>query len=154
MPEVKRNGVGWAAKEIVDRARSIAQLEIELALIEVKRKLIRIAVGTGLGAGAAVVALFALGFLAAGAAAALALAVPVWAALLIVGGVLLATTALLAGLALRSLHPVRLPPCRARSPHRHPAAAWLRPGSARSPRRTYRRRGRRRRRAPAEACRC
>jgi hypothetical protein len=101
--EARRNGVGWAAKEIVDRARSIAQLEIELALIEVKRKLVRIAVGTGLGAGAAVVALFALGFLAAGAAAALALAVPVWAALLIVGGILLATTALLAGLALRSL---------------------------------------------------
>lgn len=99
----KRNGVGWAAKEIVDRARSIAHLEVELALIEVKRKLVRIAVGTGLGAGAAVVALFALGFLAAGAAAALALAVPVWAALLIVGGALLATTALLAGLALRSL---------------------------------------------------
>ena len=95
--------MGWAAKEIVDRARSIAHLEIELALIEVKRKLFRIAVGTGLGAGAAVVALFALGFLAAGAAAALALAVPVWAALLIVGGVLLATTVLLAGLALRSL---------------------------------------------------
>jgi hypothetical protein len=103
VPEVRRNGMGWAAKEIVDRARSIAQLEIELALIEVKRKLVRIAVGTGLGAGAAVVAVFALGFLAAGAAAALALAVPVWAALLIVGGVLLATTALLAGLALRSL---------------------------------------------------
>jgi hypothetical protein len=103
VPEVRRNGVGWAAKEIVDRARSIAQLEIELALIEVKRKLVRIAVGTGLGAGAAVVALFALGFLTAGAAAALALAVPIWAALLIVGGALLATTALLAGLALRSL---------------------------------------------------
>ena len=103
VPEVKRNGVGWAAKEIVDRARSIAQLEIELALIEVKRKLIRIAVGTGLGAGAAVVALFSLGFLAAGAAAALALAVPVWAALLIVGGALLATTVLLAWLAFRSL---------------------------------------------------
>jgi hypothetical protein len=103
VPETKRNGVGWAAKEIVDRARSIAKLEIELALIEVKRKLVRIAVGTGLGAGAAVVALFALGFLTAGAAAALALAVPVWAALLIVGGLLLGTTVLLAALALRSL---------------------------------------------------
>jgi hypothetical protein len=99
----KRNGVGWAAKEIVDRARSIAQLEIELALIEVKRKLVRIAVGTGLGAGAAVIALFAVGFLTAGAAAALALAVPVWAALLIVGGALLGITALLGVLALRSL---------------------------------------------------
>ncbi|HVD28109.1 MAG TPA: phage holin family protein [Mycobacteriales bacterium] len=103
VPETKRNGVGWAAKEIVDRARSIAKLEIELALIEVKRKVVRIAVGAGLGAGAAVVALFAIGFLTAGAAAALALAVPVWAALLIVGGALLGTTGLLAVLALRSL---------------------------------------------------
>jgi hypothetical protein len=103
VPDTKRNGVGWAAKEIVDRARSIAKLEVELALIEVKRKLVRIAVGTGLGAGAAVIALYALGFLAAGGAAALALTVPVWAALLIVGGALLGTAVLLAVLALRSL---------------------------------------------------
>lgn len=99
----KTNGVGWAAKELVDRVRSIARLEIELALLEVKRKIIRIALGIGFGAGAAVVALFALGFLAAGAAAAIALALPVWAALLIVGGVLLVTTGALAALAVRSL---------------------------------------------------
>jgi hypothetical protein len=99
----KTNGVGWAAREVVDRARSIARLEIELALLEVKRKLVRIAVGVGLGAGAAVVALFALGFLAAGGAAGLALVVPVWAALLIVGGALLAATLALALLALRSV---------------------------------------------------
>jgi Putative Actinobacterial Holin-X, holin superfamily III len=99
----KTNGVGWAAREVVDRARSIARLEIELALLEVKRKLVRIAVGVGLGAGAVVVALFALGFLAAGGAAGLALVVPVWAALLIVGGALLAATLALALLALRSL---------------------------------------------------
>ena len=103
MPETGKNGLGWAAKEIGDRARSIARLEIELALIEVKRKLVRIAVGTGLGAAAAVVALFALGFLAAGAAAAIALALPVWTALLIVGGTLLAATAVLVALAARSL---------------------------------------------------
>jgi hypothetical protein len=99
----KTNGVGWAAKELVDRARSIARLEVELALLEVKRKLGRIALGIGFGAGAAVVALFALGFLAAGAAAAIALALPVWAALLIVGGALLAVTAALAALAVSSL---------------------------------------------------
>jgi hypothetical protein len=99
----KTNGVGWAAREVVDRARSIARLEIELALLEIKQKLVRIAGGVGLGAGAAVVALFALGFLAAGGAAGLALVVPVWAALLIVGGVFLAATLALALLALRSL---------------------------------------------------
>jgi hypothetical protein len=103
MPETKANGVGWAAKEVVDRARSIVRLEVELALLEIRRKVVRIALGLGFGAGAAVVALFALGFLAAGAAAALALAVPVWAALLIVGGSLLAVTAGLAALAFASI---------------------------------------------------
>ncbi len=103
MPEAKANGVGWAAREVVDRARSVVRLEIELALLEIKGKLVRIAVGAGLGAAAAIVALFSLGFLAAGAAAAIALAVPVWSALLIVGGALLALTALLVALAARSL---------------------------------------------------
>jgi len=103
MPLLKTNGVAWAAKELVDRARSIVRLEIELALLEVKGKLVRIAVGVGLGAGAAVVALFALGFLAAGGAAALALVLPVWAALLVVGGILLGLTLLLAMLGIRSL---------------------------------------------------
>ncbi len=103
MAETKTNGVGWAAKEVIDRVRSIARLEVELALLEVKRKVVRIAVGIGLGAGAAVVVLFALGFLAAGGAAALALVVPVWAALLIVGGALLATAFALVVLAVASL---------------------------------------------------
>jgi hypothetical protein len=103
MAATKPNGVGWAAKELVDRIRSIFRLEAELALLEIKRKLTRIAVGIGLGVGAAIVALFAIAFLAAGGAAALALAVPVWAALLIVGGVLLGTTCALGLLALRSL---------------------------------------------------
>jgi hypothetical protein len=103
MPLLKTNGFAWAAKELVDRARSIVRLEIELALLEIKGKLVRIAVGVGLGAGAAVVALFALGFLAAGGAAALALVLPVWAALLVVGGILFGLTLLLAVLGLRSL---------------------------------------------------
>jgi hypothetical protein len=103
MPLLKTNGVTWAAKEFVDRARSIVRLEVELALLEVKGKLVRIALGIGLGAGAAVVGLFAFGFLAAGGAAALALVIPIWAALLVVGGVLLGLTLLLALLGIRSL---------------------------------------------------
>jgi multisubunit Na+/H+ antiporter MnhC subunit len=103
MAVTKTNGVGWAAKELVGRARSIVQLEIELALLEIKRKLIRIAVGIGLGAGAAVLGLFAIGFLVAGGAAAIALALPVWASLLIVGGALLGVTIVLALLAVGSL---------------------------------------------------
>ena len=63
MSHLKTNGVGCAAKEVVDRVRSIVRLEIELALLEIKTKLTRIGVGIGFGAGAAVVAVFALGFL-------------------------------------------------------------------------------------------
>jgi hypothetical protein len=103
MPFLKTNGVGYAAREFVDRARSIVRLEIELALLEIKAKVSRIGLGIGLAAAAAVVALFALGFLFAAAAAGLALAVPLWAALLIVGGVLLGLTALLAMLGIRSI---------------------------------------------------
>ena len=103
MPETKTNGVGWAAREVVERARSIVRLEVELALLEIKRKVVRIAVGIGLGAGAAVVALFAVGFLAAGGAAALALSLPVWASLLIVGGALLGTAIALVLLAWTSI---------------------------------------------------
>jgi hypothetical protein len=103
MPFLKTNGVGYAAREFVDRARSIVRLEIELALLEIKTKVSRIGLGIGLAAAAAVVALFAIGFLFAGAAAGLALAVPLWAALLIVGGVLLGLTALLALLGIRSI---------------------------------------------------
>jgi Putative Actinobacterial Holin-X, holin superfamily III len=100
---IRTNGVGWAAKELVDRVRTIARLEVELALLEIKRKLVRIALGVGLGAGGALVALFALGFLTAGAAAALALAIPVWASLLVVGGALFGIAATLLGLARASL---------------------------------------------------
>jgi hypothetical protein len=103
MPLLKTNGVGFAAKEFVERARSIVRLEIELALLEIKTKLVKIGLGVGLSAGAAVVALFAFGFLFAAAAAGLAHAVPWWAALLIVSGALFGLTALLALLGIRSL---------------------------------------------------
>jgi hypothetical protein len=104
MPLLRTNGVGYAAKEFVERARSIVRLEIELALLEIKTKLVRIGVGAGLVAAAAVVALFAFGFLLAAAAAGLALAVPLWAALLIVSATLFGLTIALALLGMRSLN--------------------------------------------------
>jgi hypothetical protein len=103
MPLLKTNGVGNAAKEFVERARSIVRLEIELALLEIKTKLRRIGVGIGLAAGAAVVAVFALGFLFAGIAAAIALALPLWASLLIVSVTLFGITAALGLLGVRSI---------------------------------------------------
>lgn len=103
MPGLKLNGVTIAARELVERARSIVRLEIELALMEIKRKLVRLALGVGLGAAAALFALFAVGFLIAAAAAGIATTLPVWAALLIVGGALLFGALLLGMLGLRSI---------------------------------------------------
>jgi hypothetical protein len=100
---MKTNGLGWAAKEAVERIRSIARLEVELALLEIKRKLVRIALGAGLAAGAALLLLFALGFGAAGGAAAIATKIPVWAALLIVAGGLLLLAGGVFWIALRAL---------------------------------------------------
>jgi len=102
MADTRSNGRGWATREIAERMRSIAKLEIELALLELKRKLTQLGIGAGLSAGAALLALYAVGVFIAAAAAGLALVVPLWAALLIVGGVLLLLIALLAWLAIRS----------------------------------------------------
>jgi hypothetical protein len=94
-------GIGRAAKEVTRRARSVAQLQVQLALQEIKQKLARIGIGVGLAVAAALVALYAIGFLFAAAAVGLADAVPLWAALLIVGGVLLLITTILLLVAIR-----------------------------------------------------
>ena len=96
------NGIVRATREVVERARSVAMLQVELAIEEIKRKLAKIGLGLGLAAGAAVVALYGVGFLFAAAAAGLATAIPLWASLLIVGVVLVMITCLLLALAMRS----------------------------------------------------
>ena len=94
------HGVGTAAKQVAEHASTLARLELELALLEVKRKVAALGIGIGMSVAAGIFALFALGFALATCAAALALVVPMWAALLIVFGVLalLATILLLIGL--------------------------------------------------------
>lgn len=94
------HGVGTAAKQVAEHASTLAHLELELALLEVKRKVAALGVGIGMSIAAGVFGLFALGFGLAAAAAALALIVPMWAALLIVFGVLvlLSVVLLLVGL--------------------------------------------------------
>jgi hypothetical protein len=98
-----KRGIGRSVKEVVARSRSVARLQVRLAQLEVKQKLVRIGLGVGLAAGAAVLLVYAIGFLLAGAAAGLSSAVPLWAALVIVGGVLLGVTAILLLLAVRSI---------------------------------------------------
>ena len=94
------HGVGTAAKQVAEHASSLARLELELALLEVKLKVAALGIGIGMSIAAAIFGLFALGFGLAAGAAALALVLPMWAALLIVFGVLalLAVVLLLVGL--------------------------------------------------------
>ena len=95
-------GVGAAAKEVADHARTLAGLEVELAKLELKSKVGSLGAGAGLALAAAILWLFGLGFLLATAAAALATAVDTWLALLVVGAALLLTAGVLLMFALRA----------------------------------------------------
>jgi len=88
-------GLGQAAKLVSERASSLVRLEIALAAAELKRKLASLGVGIGLLVGAGLFALYGLGFGFASAASGLANTVPMWAALLIVTGVLFLVAAIL-----------------------------------------------------------
>jgi hypothetical protein len=88
-------GVGEAAKQVAEHARTIVGLELELAKLELTRKLGSLGLGIGLTVAAAVVSLYAVGFLFATIAAALATFLPTWLALLLVGIFLLAVAAVL-----------------------------------------------------------
>jgi drug/metabolite transporter (DMT)-like permease len=96
-------GLGDAAKQVAERASSLARLEARLAALELKQKLATFSVGIGLAVGGAVLALFGLGFLFASAAAGIATALPMWASLLIVGVVLALVAALLVMMGVKRL---------------------------------------------------
>lgn len=91
-----RNGFGAAAKEVAERATTIAKLELELAATELKAKAAALGVGVALLVGAAAFGLFAFGFLLATVAAALATFLSTWLALLLVAAFLLLSAGLLA----------------------------------------------------------
>ncbi len=81
------------AGELVSRlSKLIPQLvrdELQLALAELKQKGKRAGIGAGLTGAAGLISLYGLAALLVAVIAALALVLPVWAAALIVGGVLL-----------------------------------------------------------------
>jgi len=83
-------GVGTAAKQVADHAKSLLGLELELARLELTRKLTAIGIGIAFAVGGAIVALYGLGFLFATLAAVLATFLPTWLSLLIVTLFLLA----------------------------------------------------------------
>jgi ethanolamine utilization microcompartment shell protein EutS len=88
-------GLSGATKRVADHARSIVQLEIQLAATELKRKIGALAIGIGLGAGAALFGLLAILFGLAAATAGIATALPVWLSLLIMFGGLLVLAGML-----------------------------------------------------------
>src|SRR3954470_15656888 len=95
-PTTEQNGgVGAAAKSVAEHASSLVRLEIQLALLEIKRKVAALGVGVGMLVGAAIFGLFLLAFVLATITALIALALPVWAALLIMSGVVLLAAATL-----------------------------------------------------------
>jgi len=89
------NGLSGAARRVSEHARSIVQLELQLAAAEVKRKVVALAAGIGLVVTAAILGLLALVFGVAAAAAGIATALPVWEALLVMFGGLLVIAGLL-----------------------------------------------------------
>ena len=94
--------------ELVSRlSQQVSQLvrdELQLALAELKQKGKRAGIGAGLTGAAGLASLLGLGALVIAVIAALALVLPVWAAALIVGGVLLL---LAGGLALAGIGQVK-----------------------------------------------
>jgi Putative Actinobacterial Holin-X, holin superfamily III len=101
--ETERQGVGPAAKEVAEHASTLARLEFELAGLEIKRKIGALGLGIGLVVGAAAFVFYALGFGFAAGAAGLALVVPLWAALLIVFGVLVLVALVLGLIGMKSI---------------------------------------------------
>ena len=90
-------GLSGATKRVADHARSFVQLEVQLAITELKKKVAALGIGIGLAAGAAIFVLLALCFALAAATAGIATALPVWAALLIMGGALFLLAGILGG---------------------------------------------------------
>lgn len=84
------NGLGFAAKQVADHARSLIRLELELAKLELTKKLSALGIGIGLLVAAGFFMLFALAFLLATVAAVFALFLATWLALLVTAAVLVA----------------------------------------------------------------
>lgn len=90
-------GLSGATKRVADHARSLVQLEVQLALSELKRKVFALGAGIGLILVAALIAVLALCFGLAAATAGIATAFSVWLSLLIMFGGLILLAAVLGG---------------------------------------------------------
>jgi Flp pilus assembly protein TadB len=94
--ETRPRGIRASIRSVVGHARSISQLQKELATVELKEKATKLGAGAGVGVAAGIMGFYAVAFAFATIAAALALVVDWWLALLIVFAVLLLLTIVLA----------------------------------------------------------
>jgi nitrate/nitrite transporter NarK len=94
-------GVVARVGAVKSRARSLAQLNLELAKLEVKQKATAVGIAGGLGAVAGVLVVYAIGFIFASIAAGLSETLSLWLSLLIVAGILLLVAAIAAYFAVR-----------------------------------------------------
>ncbi len=100
-------GIRASARRVVGHARSISQLQKELATVELKQKSAKLGTGAGLGVAAGITALYAVGFGLATAAVALAIVLDLWLALLIVFLLLVVLTVILGLLAKTEMQKVK-----------------------------------------------
>ncbi|MBE1536417.1 phage holin family protein [Actinomadura algeriensis] len=89
-------GTGELVRQATQQVSDLMRAELRLAVAELKDKGRHAGTGAGMFGGAGLVALYGIGALLTAAIAAIALVLPVWAAALIVGGVLLLVAGLLA----------------------------------------------------------
>jgi uncharacterized membrane protein YqjE len=83
------NDLADTVQRIAESARSIVQLELQLAIAELKRKAATLGIGIGLAGGALMFLWVAILFGLAAMTAGLTYVMPVWAALLVMCGALL-----------------------------------------------------------------
>jgi hypothetical protein len=89
------NDLAEAVQRVTDSARSIVELEVRLAVEELKRKAETLGIGVGLLVGALMFLWLAILFVLGAATAGLTYVIPVWAALLVMCGVMLVVTIVL-----------------------------------------------------------
>ena len=94
-------GVVARVKAVQTRARSLVQLNLELAKLEGKQKATAVGIAGGLAAVAGVLLVYAIGFAFAAIAAGLSETLSLWLSLLIVAGILVLGAAIAGFLAMR-----------------------------------------------------
>ena len=91
------NGLADATRRVAEHARSLVQLEVQLAMTEMKRKIAALGIGIGLAVGALLFMGLAVLFALAAATAGLTHVLSVWASLLVMCGALFLCGLVLAG---------------------------------------------------------